>query len=1050
MFINRNYSTGCGFNWRIIPICIVASVFCLVSSSQQENVRVLNEFNGLCDNGVNGIITDEWGFLWIATQNGLSRYDGQNCQNFYRSTSTLPSNTIADMVRMNAHHLLLATGNGLVTVDTRTEEIKTFQIEDTTELYNFKNSFDRVIVLPNGFIAAYSKYGFYVFDSAMNVVNKLESDFTVQDVRLKRIHFGLRMDAFPNGDIILATTKGYYIYHAETNAFCELKNCRHANFANLWKLIEPHSANYIFNINREGQLFFLNNKSAAADSLYIFDGVSGKSGILPLPFIPRYEIRWDGKFQFHQDGLITINRSLRGFYSFSIKSTLKDWEQKPVLTSNDFQVFSILYPTPQTEVLGTANGVIFNRKENTALSYFPVPELSNDFDASFIKVTVKLKDRIYFTTTGKSGNVISVNANTGREQKIFIIEYLKQRALVRDMILWNGDTLLLGTTEGLMLLPAQSGNAIPFKDVYPASSVMQGYVHSVWYDGDHALWVSFSHQNGLYYHNLKNKQVVNFRNGNTKNQLAIRHAENITRDREGNMWFHHTEDGLTRYNTKQNVFDIVMPSISIANNQLLKIAGIAAAEKKGLWLYINGFGLYSFDPETKIAQKEITLYDRVESHINPLALSKTGILCLNLKSNLLLYDTRNKTISSVSNPQKNPNLQNNLRRPFFDETASQLLLAYSQRLLLWDLQKSAPDYSFGKVFITKFETTHDNLQHNRFELVKLKSRQNDLRIYFGSPDFNSFSSSQYEFKLTTKEGDENWTSIGSQNFIQFNNLNPGSYTFSVRRVSAVPLQDVVVDSLQFSIASPFYATWWFRTMIGFLILSILYLLYRVKVKQLLKIQAVRTSISADLHDDIGSRHTNAQLLTALARKEAGTTTGVLKYLDLIQSEIGVSSESLNEIVWNMKTGDENLESMIARMRKYAGELLENDQIEYKFNSVVDFHNQEMNMGKRRDTFLIFKEILTNIRKHAKASFVEIDIAVKNGHFDLRISDNGKGFNTDETTDRNGLVNLRQRATRQKGSLKIQSAPGIGTRIDFIVPLNKVSPIKRIWSFISKN
>ena len=286
--------------------------------------------------------------------------------------------------------------------------------------------------------------------------------------------------------------------------------------------------------------------------------------------------------------------------------------------------------------------------------------------------------------------------------------------------------------------------------------------------------------------------------------------------------------------------------------------------------------------------------------------------------------------------------------------------------------------------------------------------------------------------------------------MQFNNLNPGSYTFSVRRVSAIPLQNVVVDSFQFFIASPYYATWWFRLLAILAIASVLYLLYQMKVKQLLKIQSVRTSISADLHDDIGSRHTNAQLLTALARKEAGTTIGVLKYLDQIQSEISDSSESLNEIVWNMKTGDENLNSMIARMRKYTGELLENDKIEYRFKSVADFRNQEMSMERRRDTFLIFKETLNNIRKHANASFVEIDIVLSNGQFNLKISDNGKGFDTAVTTDRHGLLNIRQRAIRQKGSLKIQSTPGLGTVIDLSVPLNKVSPIKRIWTFLSKN
>jgi len=1053
MFLIWYNSTGCQPKLRQILIYILSGLFCQfahLSINAQQETYSLNEFNGLCDNGVNGIVTDEWNFLWIATQNGLSRFDGQNCQNFYRSTSSLPSNSISDIIKLNTEHLLLATWNGLVKLNTRTEKMHTYQIADTTELYNFKNSFDRILSLPNGFIAAYSKYGFYVFDSAMNIVNKLESDFTVQDVRLKRIHFGLRMEVFPNGDVLLATIIGYFIYHAENNTVCKLNHCRHAQYNSLWKMISPHAANYIFNINGKGHLFFLNNKSADADSLYIFDAITGKSKVLPLPFIPMYEIRWDGKFQFHQNGLITVNRALRGFYAFSLNKGLTDWEIKPVLKSNTYQVQSVIYPTLNTEVLGTASGVIFNKKENASLSYLPIPELPNGFDASFIKNAVKLLDRIYFNVTGKSGNVISVNAKTGKDTKIFIVEYNKQRALVRDMVKWNSDTLLLGTTEGLMLLPVQSGNAIPFKDVYTIPHDMIGFVHSVWYDGIEELWASFHHQNGLYRYNLKSKQVVNFRNGNADNQLPIRHAENIIKDDEGNTWFHHNVDGITRYNTKKDVFDIVMQSIGTANNQPLQIAGIAAADKKGLWLYVNGFGLYYFDPVTKKAQKEITLYDRVESHVNPLVISKAGILCLNLKRNILLYDTRNKSISSISNPQKNPNLQNNLKRPFFDEVSNKLVFAYSNLLLLWNLQMDAPIGTPGKVFITRVETTNDSLKHNRFEFIKLRSKQNDLRIYFGSPDFNNFSSSQYEFKLNTPEENQNWSPIGSQNFIQFNNLNPGSYTFSVRRVSAIPLQDVVVDSFQFSIASPFYATWWFRLIVILSIASVLYLLYQMKVKQLLKIQSVRTSISADLHDDIGSRHTNAQLLTALARKEAGTTKGVLKYLDQIQSEISVSSESLNEIVWNMKTGDENLNSMIARMRKYAGELLENDNIEYRFKSVADFRNQEMSMEKRRDTFLIFKETLNNIRKHANASFVEIDIVLSNGHFNLKISDNGKGFNTAVITDRNGLLNIKQRATRQKGSLKIQSTPGIGTVIDLIVPLDKVSPIKRIWTFISKN
>lgn len=230
-----------------------------------------------------------------------------------------------------------------------------------------------------------------------------------------------------------------------------------------------------------------------------------------------------------------------------------------------------------------------------------------------------------------------------------------------------------------------------------------------------------------------------------------------------------------------------------------------------------------------------------------------------------------------------------------------------------------------------------------------------------------------------------------------------------------------------------------------LVIAILYLIYRNRISHVLQVQRVKNNISADLHDEIGSRLTSIHFLSAMSKNKLDESSPGRSYLEDIDKEIQASTEALDEIVWNIKMTDESLEDIVAKMRRYAGEAMESQEIEYTIETRVSLEGRKMSMQKRRELFLIFKELINNIRKHAEADKAEIEIAIKEGQFYLRVSDNGKGFDTSKENDRFGLRNIKSRILKWNGCLQIKSVAGKGTSIKIWLPFDK----DRVWEKLFK-
>ncbi len=221
-----------------------------------------------------------------------------------------------------------------------------------------------------------------------------------------------------------------------------------------------------------------------------------------------------------------------------------------------------------------------------------------------------------------------------------------------------------------------------------------------------------------------------------------------------------------------------------------------------------------------------------------------------------------------------------------------------------------------------------------------------------------------------------------------------------------------------------------------LLAAILFNRYKLKkrLEQQEQLLSVRGDIAKDLHDEIGSTLTSIKILSEVSQnnlhKDQQKASSLLHKITEQSSQM---QQGMSDIIWAIKPDNDKLGNMLIRMREYASHTLEPKDIDVVFRVNEKALDQSVDMQQRRDFFLIYKEAINNAAKYSKAKRVEIGIEMANGLLQLKISDNGIGFNAGPESSSNGLKNMKARAEALNGFVEIHSTPGEGTIIVASVP-----------------
>lgn len=318
---------------------------------------------------------------------------------------------------------------------------------------------------------------------------------------------------------------------------------------------------------------------------------------------------------------------------------------------------------------------------------------------------------------------------------------------------------------------------------------------------------------------------------------------------------------------------------------------------------------------------------------------------------------------------------------------------------------------------------------------------NTFTIKFIGLEFSNPESIHYRFKLDGLE--TTWTNDQNSHEVRYANLPPGKYIF---RVIAANSDNVLSDetTLTIFILPPFYQTWWFRVCIAVSILFIIVFITKkasqFKLKNRIRIlekekalEEERHRISKEMHDDLGAGLTQISLISEAAKRRNKEGIFPREELNDISETSKQLIENVSEIIWAMNPDFDTLSGMIAYLREQISKLLEYSGKEFHLQIPEDFVDIDIANTRRKNILMLVKEAVNNAIKHSNATSVNITIILKNNRFEIKIADDGNGFDASKNLSGNGLKNYSYRSALLGGTAKVNSDEK-GTKVYFDIPL----------------
>jgi signal transduction histidine kinase len=327
----------------------------------------------------------------------------------------------------------------------------------------------------------------------------------------------------------------------------------------------------------------------------------------------------------------------------------------------------------------------------------------------------------------------------------------------------------------------------------------------------------------------------------------------------------------------------------------------------------------------------------------------------------------------------------------------------------------------------------------------LSYQQNNCVIDYVGISLRDENGVRYRFRL---QGiDTAWGELTSRRSVTYASLPPGSYRFEVQAINADGISSTRPAVLSFSILPPFWQRWWFLVGAALALLlafgsivryiSTQRLLRRVQVlerEHAVQIERERTRdrIARDLHDDVASTLGSVVIYSESLKRRIQKDSESSDLTERISALSLEAQEALGDIVWSTSPTHDTLKELLTRIRDIASETCSARGIRYDISLPAEIPDITLAEEIRKSIFLIFKEAMNNVLKHAKAARVQITASLSGGRLRLVIIDDGMGIGGEAGNGSHrghGLRNMAHRAKEIGAQFAVRSEPGKGTTID---------------------
>jgi signal transduction histidine kinase len=195
----------------------------------------------------------------------------------------------------------------------------------------------------------------------------------------------------------------------------------------------------------------------------------------------------------------------------------------------------------------------------------------------------------------------------------------------------------------------------------------------------------------------------------------------------------------------------------------------------------------------------------------------------------------------------------------------------------------------------------------------------------------------------------------------------------------------------------------------------------------------RTRIARDFHDDLGSRLSHITMLSESACRHPNNSPETVTDLERIAAAAREFTRSMEEIVWAVDPENDSLDELATFISGFAQDLLHSVKVRCRLDMPLQLPDWSLSAEIRHNIFMAFKEALNNALKHGHPTEVQITMNIEAFRFILTVEDNGRGFAQGRDLG-HGLKNMSSRLQKCGGDFFLESEPGHGTRVRFVVPV----------------
>ncbi|MBX2907494.1 MAG: hypothetical protein KF744_15725 [Taibaiella sp.] len=330
--------------------------------------------------------------------------------------------------------------------------------------------------------------------------------------------------------------------------------------------------------------------------------------------------------------------------------------------------------------------------------------------------------------------------------------------------------------------------------------------------------------------------------------------------------------------------------------------------------------------------------------------------------------------------------------------------------------------------------------------IILPYRRNTVSLSFRALEYTLPEQNRYAYKL---EGQDNEWVYTTNDKVRFAKLEPGHYTFLLKVTNNDGLWNERPLAMEIVINPPYWRTWWFRLLLVVAGASAIAGMLRYYTQQRIKSRMLamerqyalhmeRLRISKDVHDDIGSGLSRISLLSEIASKKMYADERAARDMRNISSLSKELVDNMRDLIWVLNPENTTLDSLVSRMREYTVDYLDGIGV----SLVLEFPDAvpavDISREVQRNIFSTVKEAINNSVKHAHAQTIWLTVGLDDELFSIVVKDDGVGFDMAKPGNGgNGLRNMRYRIESVGGRFLINSEVGKGTTTYIEMPIDRL-------------